>query len=136
MLSGRAVAPSVVLVRWTSALVGVAISGKSTNVTIQEDKWDRYTSILRHLRALGPHIHRIKRLAGSHEQPVLLGSSEAQIGAGLGQVDFPDQLAIWSKDVHPVEILRAPSQRIPSDDPCPMFTNKRPFFKRVPFSTS
>ena len=39
---------------------------------------------LRALRAGRFQVHRVQRLAGSHEQAVLLGAAEAQVGALLG----------------------------------------------------
>jgi len=44
-------------------------------------------------RALRIHIKRIERMARSHEQPIALAATEANIGAALRQRDKADQLA-------------------------------------------
>ena len=48
----------------------------------------------RAFHADGVQIERIDRGAGCHEQAVALPAAEAQIGAGLGQVDLADQAVI------------------------------------------
>src|SRR5262249_59912521 len=44
-------------------------------------------------RALRIHIERIERMACSHEQPIALAATEANIGAALRQRDKADRLA-------------------------------------------
>src|SRR5262245_49843918 len=45
-------------------------------------------------RALRGSVHRVERLAGGHEQPVPLGTAEADVAADLRQPDPTDQLAV------------------------------------------
>src|SRR5690242_4626482 len=45
-------------------------------------------------RALGVDVKRIERLARRHEQAIAHRSSEAEIGAALGELDAADQLAL------------------------------------------
>src|ERR1700722_19770260 len=44
---------------------------------------------------LGVDEDRVDRLARGHEQPIALGSAEADVGAHFGQTNPPDQLAGW-----------------------------------------
>src|SRR5258708_2852009 len=44
----------------------------------------------------------IERLARGHEQAVALLAAEGEIGAGLGQEDLADPLAIRREDLHAV----------------------------------
>src|SRR5206468_5179384 len=70
-------------------------------------------SCLRHLRSLCAHVYRVKRLAGRHEQPVLLGAAETQVGAGFRKMDSANQDAVRREYVHSVETVRAPSRGRP-----------------------
>jgi hypothetical protein len=49
------------------------------------------------MRALGLDIDRIQRLARRHEQSVALLAAEAEIGAGFGQTNLTDAIAIGAK---------------------------------------
>src|SRR5205085_5601760 len=44
---------------------------------------------------------RVERLASRHEQPIALGSAEADVAADLREPDAPDQLAGGIPDRHP-----------------------------------
>ena len=44
----------------------------------------------RQLRTLGPHVDGVERLAGGHEQAVLLRAAETKIGASFRKMDFAD----------------------------------------------
>src|SRR6185295_9344023 len=52
--------------------------------------------------ALGLDVHRIKRLAGSHEQTISLWATEANVTANLRQENLSDELAVRRKHMHPV----------------------------------
>src|SRR5688500_3577289 len=45
-------------------------------------------------------VHGVKRLAGSHEQPVSLRAAEADIGADLRQTYLANSVAVRREDVH------------------------------------
>jgi len=45
-------------------------------------------------RALDTQADQVDRLGGAHPQPVALGTAEGDVGAGLGQADAADALAI------------------------------------------
>ena len=53
-------------------------------------------------RALCLDIQRVDRLARRHEQAVPLLAAEGEIGAGLRQVDFANQIAIGGVTAHAV----------------------------------
>src|SRR5438093_12634340 len=57
------------------------------------ERFRRAPASSRFERTLGLDIDGIDRGAARHEQPVPLLAAEAQIGAGLRQVDLADQLA-------------------------------------------
>src|SRR4051812_8328088 len=48
------------------------------------------------------HEDGIERLARRHEEPVALGTAEADVAAHLGQADAPEQLAFRRPDGHAV----------------------------------
>src|SRR5674476_841256 len=50
------------------------------------------------MRALRLDIDGIERLARRHEQPVSLLAAEAEVGAGLGQTNLADAVAVRCKD--------------------------------------
>src|SRR5262245_19125818 len=52
-------------------------------------------------RALCCRVHRIERLARSHEQAVALGAAEADVAADFGQANAADQLAFRSPHGNP-----------------------------------
>src|SRR5436305_11045568 len=54
------------------------------------------------MRAARPHVHRVQRLAGHHEQPVSARAAEADVGANLRQPDLADALAGGREDVDAV----------------------------------
>src|SRR5882672_3619678 len=54
------------------------------------------------MRARRLDIDGIERLARRHEQAVALLAAEGEIGAGLGQEDLADALAIGGEDLHAV----------------------------------
>src|SRR5579864_9756611 len=72
-----------------------------------------FSGELRYLRSFGAHIHGIKRLAGRHEQPVLLGAAETKIGAGFRKMDSADQDPVRCEYVHSVESVGTPSRSRP-----------------------
>src|SRR6185369_639183 len=56
-------------------------------------------------RAGGVHIQRVQRMAGGHEEAVVLCTTETQVGAALGQMDVRDVLAGRVVDAHAVELV-------------------------------
>src|SRR2546421_8835901 len=50
--------------------------------------------------ALRAGVERVERLAGRHEQPVALGTAEADVAADLRQPDAADQLALGRPHGH------------------------------------
>ena len=65
--------------------------------------------MLRSLRPLGLHVEREKRMADGHEETVLLHAAKTDIGAGSGQVDFPEEIAFGGKTVDAVIALATPA---------------------------
>src|SRR5664279_6000278 len=68
---------------------------------------------LRRLRSLPLNVQRVQRLAGGHEQPIALGAAEAEVGAGLRQVDLADQFTLGHEDVHAVKAGATPASAGP-----------------------
>src|ERR1700733_5079984 len=65
------------------------------------------------MRALGLDIDSIQRLAGRHEQAVSLFATKAEIGAGLGQTNLRDTLAIRCKNLDAVIAVADPARADP-----------------------
>ena len=63
--------------------------------------------------ALGVHVEVVERCARRHEQAVAVGPAEAEIGAALGQVDPPDELAVGVEDMDSVEPFLAHAPAAP-----------------------
>src|SRR5215469_18161862 len=63
--------------------------------------------------ALCSYVQRVERLAGCHEEVVTFRSSEAEIGAGLRQMNFADQFAIGRNDMDTVVTFPGPSSAGP-----------------------
>src|SRR5437867_316930 len=62
-----------------------------------------------YMRALSFHVHRVKRLAGSHEQAVSFRATEADVAARLRQKDLPNPLAIRREDVNAIIACASPT---------------------------
>jgi hypothetical protein len=59
------------------------------------------------------HVKRIERLARCHEQPVVLGSAETEVGAALRWVDAADQLAFRRIDENAIQFGSSHSPAAP-----------------------
>src|SRR2546428_9965319 len=77
------------------------------------ERFRRAPASSRFERALGLDIDGIDRGAARHEQPVPLLAAEAQIGAGLRQVDLADQLAGRRVTAHAVLLGIGPAHAAP-----------------------
>ena len=62
------------------------------------------------LGALGIDVDGVERLAGGHEQAVFLGATETEIGAGFGEMNLADELAVGRKNMHSIEVCLAPTR--------------------------
>ena len=65
--------------------------------------------MLRQLGALGVDVEGVEGLTGGHEEAVFLGATEAEIGAGLGEMDFADESGVRREDVDAVVFFGAPA---------------------------
>src|SRR6266849_2334886 len=65
------------------------------------------------LGALGIHVHRIKRLAGSHEEPVSFGAAEAEVRASFRKMNLADECAVGRENMNAVVAISCPSRRGP-----------------------
>src|SRR5947209_3546980 len=66
------------------------------------------------MRAAGPHVHRVQRLAGDHEQAIAARAPEADVGADLRQLDQADALPRRRKDLDAV-VTRSAAPRADPD---------------------
>src|SRR5258707_2208719 len=62
---------------------------------------------------LGLDIGRVDRGARRHEQAVALLAAEAQVGAGLGQMDLADEIAVRRVAAHAVLLGVRPAHAAP-----------------------
>src|SRR5882724_698968 len=65
------------------------------------------------MRALSFHVHRVKRLAGGHEQAVSFRATEADVAASLRQQDLPYPLSVPREDVNTVVARADPTGASP-----------------------
>ena len=89
----------VLFVSWSKGLFAVSIGDARLFIRLVAARPKS-----RCLRALGVGEDGIERLAGSHKETVFFCAAEAQIGAGLRQMDFADDFAIGSETVNAIEI--------------------------------
>ena len=71
------------------------------------------TSLLRQLRTLHVDVERINRRTCAHEKAVALLAPEAEVCAGLRQVDLTNQITIWCVTTHTVLALICPAHATP-----------------------
>src|SRR6266404_447316 len=67
----------------------------------------------RDMRALNFHVHRVKRLAGSHEQAISFRATEADVAASLRQQDLPYSLSVPREDENTVVARADPTGASP-----------------------
>src|SRR5579859_1856016 len=68
---------------------------------------------LRRVRAARIDVQRVQRLAGGHEEPIALGTAEADVRAPFRQPNLADARAVGCKDVYPVIARTGPARRGP-----------------------
>ena len=58
---------------------------------------------------MGVYVEGVEGLAGGHEEAVLFGAAEAEIGAGFGEMNLAEEGGVGGEDVDAIEFFRAPA---------------------------